>query len=332
VNIFTSATLFVLGLIFAAAPAYANEAVVYGGSAATSRVIPLAGIDKGFFKAAGLDVTNKELTRGGEALEATVAGSIQFASAANSAVLAAAAQKLPLVVIGMVSHGFYGRVIAAKKNAALKTLQDYKGKRLGIQVGTGTYTIFLLALEKLHMQQSDFVLSNIRVADMPAAMTGDTFDAVVAWEPQASRILQAGNGVEIISPDDFEKLAGVSDPTLLVTSAQTIHDRPDLVQAFVTSYRVSQRYIDAHRAEAVAIYRKNLGPLAKDFSDADLTTLVFGPAHYDRLLLTDQDVAGIAEISDFLVKQKTLRSAPDLTKLIDMRFAKKAEESIAKQP
>ena len=67
-------------------------------------------------------------------------GNLQFAESAHAPFLAATAKGVPLVAIGVATRGFMGKLVAAPKNANLKSLADFKGKHIGIQVGTGMFT------------------------------------------------------------------------------------------------------------------------------------------------------------------------------------------------
>ena len=172
-------------------PARADDKVAVAGAAATTTLIAAVGIQEGLFKQEKLDVELKRVAGGNVSIQALVSGAIQFAEGSDAQFLSAAAKGLPVVAVALHSHGFTASLIAEPRYGDLKALQDFKDKRIGIQVGTGVYTVFLMTLERQHLKPADFVINNIQVNDMPAAMQSGSFDAVVAWEPQASRIVQA---------------------------------------------------------------------------------------------------------------------------------------------
>lgn len=310
-------------------PAHAQERVVMGTAAAVTAVISQVGITQGLFKENGLDADLKRLPGGNDTIQGLLGGALEFAESSNAQFLAAVAKGLPVVGIALHSYGYLGKLIAAPRNASLKTLQDFKGKRIGVQAGSGVYTVLLMALERQGLKASDFVLSNIRVNDMPAAMMSDTFDAVLAWEPQAGRIVDMGRGKEVISAQRFEELADVTYPLVVMTSAKLIKDRPDFVQAYVNAFAKAQRFIHTHPAETMKIYRTLLPPdTAATVSDAEVRRQILEVIHYDHVVPSERDLNDLRRTGDFLLKEGAITARPDLEKSIDMRFARNAAAQI----
>ena len=73
---------------------------------------------------------------------------MQFSESAHVPFFAAVSRGVPLVAVGVVARGFYGKMVASNKNANLKTLADFKGKRIGSQMGTGMFTIVRMTARK----------------------------------------------------------------------------------------------------------------------------------------------------------------------------------------
>jgi len=199
------AVVALLGCGFAGAQA--QEKITLGSSVAFTQMPNRVGIDKGFFKAQGLDPELKIVPSGNDVVQALAGGSVDFGDAAHALFLSAVSKGLPIVAIGLHSWGNVGKLVASPEYANLHTLADFKGKRIGVQMGTGAYIVFMLSLDRAGLKPSDFQISNVRVKDMPVAMQGKRFDAVMAWEPQATRIGQEKLGTEVISARKFEELA-----------------------------------------------------------------------------------------------------------------------------
>lgn len=311
-------------VLVCAAPCHAQERATIGTAAAVTAIVAHIGITEGMFADFGINADMKRLPGGNDTIQALLGGAIDFAESSNAQFLSAVAKGMPLVGIGLHSHGYLGKLIAAEQNSHLRTLQDFKGKRIGIQFGTGVYTVFLMALERQGLKASDFVLSNVRVNDMPAAMTSDTFDAVLAWEPQARRILEMGRGTEVITARQFEEMADITYPFVIMTTQRIARERGDFVQRFVKGVAKSQRFIAAHRSETVKRYRSLLPPdIAASISDHDLMEQIYS-SHYDRIVLNDADISDLRRTAEFLHRQGTLSVVPDLSKAIDLRFSRTA--------
>src|SRR5262245_57961259 len=175
--------------------ALAQVKVAVGMANGVNQVPSLVAAQQGFFKEEGLDVDIKPVARGSLAVEAIVAGSMQFAEVSDVVLFSAVDKGIPLVAIGAGSRGFTGKMVGAPSLGPVKSLADLKGKRIGIQVGTGVHGVFLILLQKEGLSESDFRISNLRVTDMPTAMASQgTFDAVFGWDPMMTRIVQSGNG------------------------------------------------------------------------------------------------------------------------------------------
>lgn len=306
-------------------PARADDKVTVAGAAATTTLIAAVGIQEGLFKQEKLDVELKRVAGGNVSIQALVSGAIQFAEGSDAQFLSAAAKDLPVVAVALHSHGFTASLIAEPRYGSLKTLQAFKGKRIGIQVGTGVYTVFLMTLERQHLTPADFVINNIQVNDMPAAMQSGSFDAVVAWEPQASRIVQAKLGVRVITTQQFEELADITYPFILMTTRDMVASHPDVVRRYVLGFARAQRFVDKNRTESAKIFRGMMPPdTSAKLSDAQVTDQVYGVSRYDRIVFNAKDMSDLQRTRDFLVQQKILASKPDLAKFIDMKYADQA--------
>jgi ABC-type nitrate/sulfonate/bicarbonate transport system substrate-binding protein len=293
--------------------------------AATNAIISKTGVAQGLFREQGLDVDLRLLPGGNDAIQALASGSADFAEASNAQFLSAAVKGLPVIGIAVHSYGFPGKLIAAGRNTGLKSLQEFKGKRIGLQFGTGVYTVFLMALEREGLKPSDFVLSNVRVSDMPAAMASDTFDAVMAWEPQARRIIEMGRGKEVITAAEFEKIAEVTYPMVVMSTQNVIRERPEVVQSYVNAFARAQRFVDAHRPETVKLFRTILPPeTSAALSDGEVSEQIFKMSYFDHAAFSESDLADLRRTGDFLNRLGTLSAKPDLDKSINQQFARQA--------
>jgi sulfonate transport system substrate-binding protein len=321
----TVASLAIVGAMsaFGPSPVAAQTKYIVTSPVGTAALLPYVGIKKGFYKQAGLDMELKEVQRGSEGLEAMIAGQVHFADGANTPFLAAVAADAPIVAIALHSHGFFGKLIASPQNAHLTRLEDFKGKEIGVQVGTGVHTVLLMAIEKVGLKESDFKISNVRVRDMVGARQSGRFDAVIPWEPAAARIVQNGWGKEIMSPPQWEKLAGITFPFVVQARRDFIEKNPDVVQKYVNAWVKIQNFVENNRGEAIKLMREQLGAAATGMEDEDLRAQI-ATSHFDRAVFAPEDLNDLKQTADFMVRKGQIKSAPDLSKVVNMTFAKKA--------
>ena len=318
---------FGLATLAAAAPANAADKIIIGMSAGINTVPSLVAQHEGYFKGQGLDVELRPLARGGDAIKGVAAGTLQFSESAHVPFFAAVARGIPLIAVGVVARGFYGKLVASNANANLKTLADFKGKHIGTQMGTGMFTIVLMLLEKQGMKQSDFNFTNLRVVDMPAAMeTNSTnLDAVLGWEPGMRRIVNAGKGKVVISAKQFEDMAGITYPFLLTTSQEYRKAHPDVVQKIVNAYAKADKYIGGHHEETVKIYVDEIKRRGGKLGEDDVRNMLFDVDRYGGAAFSAGDMKDLPATSGYLLKIKQIKSLPELKAIIDPSFGAKAE-------
>ena len=309
----------------------AQENVTISSSVAYTQMPNRVAIEKGYFKQEGINPDLKIVPSGNDVVQALAGGSVDFGDASHGLFLAAIANKLPIVAIGLHSWGNVGKLVASNQNANLTTLEQFKGKRIGAQAGTGAYIVLMLAIDRAGLKESDFAISNVRVSDMPAAMQAGRFDAVMAWEPQASRIAQTGLGKEVISSQKFEELANTTYPFLILTTEKVIRDRPQVVQKYMNAFAKAQRFMLQNEKETGELYRKTLPPqVGGQMTEAELKFQVYSSSRYDRLLLNDRDLADLRQFADFMLRQKMLNTKPDIEKAVNQTFAQKAAAALSK--
>jgi len=256
-----------------------------------------------------------------------LAGQADFSFSATPPFLAATANGAQLVAVGVFSYGYSGHLIASKANGNLKTLADFRGKRIGMQRGTGVANVFLIAAERQGLKESDFNITNLRVADMPTAMQTGSFDAVLGWEPGMSRIVSMGYGERSISAEQFEKIAGVTYVFPLFTTQAMVKNRPDVVQRFMNGWAKSLYFANSHHGESLQILRKTLGGAVEHMSDSELQGLV-DVYRKDHVAFSKEDLQDFRIMQDFMLRDGQIKSKVDLAGYIDNAFALKADQKV----
>lgn len=309
------------------ASADAQETITVGMATGVNQVPSLVADAKGFFKEEGLSVAIKPVERGNLAVEAIVSGSMQFAEVSDATFLAAVDKDIPLVALGAASRGFTGKMVAAPGLGEIRSLADLKGKRIGIQVGTGVYNVFLRLVKKEGLTEKDFNVSNVRVTDMPTAMASTgTFDAVLGWDPMMQRIVQAGYGKEVIGAASFQEMAGITYPLLLVASKDFIASHKDDVQHFVNAYSHAQQWIRQNPEEALDIYVDTITKAGAPMDKELVRTMMFEVEKFGGVRFIDSDIPELQGSADFLQETGVLSATPHLTAITDPSFAAAADE------
>jgi aliphatic sulfonates family ABC transporter substrate-binding protein len=315
--------------LLTAGSAHAAEKVSIGMSTGVNQVPTVVGQAKGFFAEEGIDIELKPVNRGSIAIEGVAGGSLDFAESSHTSFFSAVAKGLPLRGVGVVSRGFFGRLIASNANADLKSLEDFKGKRVGTQVGTGMHMVVQMLLEKKGMKDEDLGISNVRVRDMPAAMaSGDTFDAVIGWDPAMERIVQSGYGKEIVSTGDFMEMAGITYPFVLSTTEEYLKAHPEAVQGVVNAYAKAHKFITDNPDEALRIYYEYLKTTGAELDEPTVKQMMFDVERFGGVAFTDADWQDLPATAAFLVKAGRIDKSLEIDKIIDRQIGEKAEASV----
>ena len=221
-------------------------------------------------------------------------------------------------------------MVAAPNHKPVKSLADLKGERIGIQVGTGVYGVFLTLIKKEGLKESDFKISNVRVVDMPTAMssTPPAFDVVFGWDPMMQRIVQSGRGKEIISAAQFQEMAGITYPLLLVADKNYIAKHRDTVQHFVNAYAKAQKYIRTHPDEALQMYTAEVHKAGANLDEKVIKTMLFEVPKFNGVNIIPSDYTELPRDRDFLFDTGKIQTKPDMKDVVDPSFGDAAEAKV----
>jgi NitT/TauT family transport system substrate-binding protein len=238
-----------------------------GRSQITVGVIPIAdvapaylGIDKGFFREEGLDVTLQPIEGGAAVIPAVAKGDVQFAFG-NAVSLAFAQQRG--IDFQYVTEGVQGGAsskdstngLIVHKDSGIRTPQDLAGKTFAVNTlnSLGEVTI-KTALEKEGVDISGLEFVEVPFPDMIPALERGQFDVAWATEPFISAALAAGHR-KILDP----MVATHPRLTLAAYFASTefVEQNPEVVASFERAMNRSLDYARAHEAEAREAIKRN---------------------------------------------------------------------------
>lgn len=297
----------------------------YSGSIyATTSVIA---VEKGFFDAEGLIVNATPESSGQVALQALIGGSTDFAVGANVRPIQALAQGLPVKVVALSTWGFAGYVLVPAKDSATKTLDDLKGKTLAVQVGSGTHTVWLRYLRLKGVSESDFKIKNIETEQIPAAFESGGIDGAIAWDPYATLITEKGLGRPILTPKEIADPLKVTYPFFVMTTEDTIKNKPQVVQKFINAWVKALAYIDKNKAETAKTMQAFFAREGTKLSEDTVRKLLDG-TNYNHANVTTAEIDDTMESAKIQFEQKKLKKLPDLKLAVDNSFVERAEQAM----
>jgi len=208
-------------------------------------------LEKGFYRQEGLSVEVSGIFKAGpELMSAFSAGSLDVGYVGLSPATVAVANKIAQVkVVSQINKN--GSALIVKKVAPFHELAALKGKAIAIP-GHSTIQDFLLrkAIVNSNLQDNQMNIITIKPPEMMSALSSNSIDAFISWEPYPSMALTKEIGRILMYSRDIWH----DHPCcVLVVSEQFIKNSPSKVKSLLKSHLTSIDYIENNRREAVSI-------------------------------------------------------------------------------
>ena len=130
-------------------------------------------------------VTFNEFAAGPEAIAGILGGSIDLALTADTPVIFAQEQNIPLKVVATALPTYPGAdfAIVLPKGSKIKKIADLKGKTISAQSSTINQYFALAALKSAKLSPKDVTIDNLTPLNALAALNGGSLDAAVIPQP-----------------------------------------------------------------------------------------------------------------------------------------------------
>jgi len=218
-----------------------------------------------------LKIEERMFPKGPDIMPAIVAGEIDIAALASDGAISGRANGVPIITVAGFAKG--GARIVAGIDSGIKTLQDMKGKKVGVTRG-GAHELLLYAeLEKAGLTWSDkpgkdVLIVFLAFADLNQALAAKQIDAMNQSEPQSSQALNKKFGVEIMKP----YTTTMGEPVrLLVMTEKMYGEKKDVAQRLMKCFVETTALFNKDTALAEKYVRESMfkGQISsQDFKDA----------------------------------------------------------------
>ncbi len=277
---------------------------------------------------AGTKVNWIEVGSGAEINTGVAAGGIDIGFGIGSSPTAAGiSQGIGYEVVAMMDNIGPAEEMTVRKSANIKTPSDFKGKKVATPFGSTSHFRLLGFLKTNGLTQRDVTVLDMRGDAMLAAWTRGDIDAGYVWSPTKSKLLAAGG--EVYRTYDKLESAGYVIADCIIARTAFTQANPEIMAAMLKAYGKSLDMYKAKPVEASVLVGKYAGVTA-EVAKADME-------EYDFIGLKDQltpawlgapggtgKFAGVLKsAADFLVEQKSIRSAPTVDafhKAVNIKF------------
>jgi taurine transport system substrate-binding protein len=268
-------------------------------------------------QAAGTKINWVEVGSGAEINTAIAAGSVDIGIGIGSTPTAAGlSQGIPYKLIGLLDNIGPGEELTVRTSAHIHSVADLKGRKVGTPFGSTSHFRLLGLLKLNHLTQADVTVLDLKPDALVAAWSRGDIDAAYVWSPAKSKLL--ANGGEVFKTWETLDAAGYVIADLIVARTAFLEKYPDLVSGLLRAYGRALEFYRKDPAAAAAIVAKQAG-VSADVAQADLAEYDFVPlkAQLSAEWLGPPGKGGkfdqvLKRTADFLVEQKSIRSAPGL--------------------
>jgi NitT/TauT family transport system substrate-binding protein len=256
------------------------------------------GIEKGLFRAAGIDITGViGSAGGGTTVRNVLASATPYGEVALPAALAAAQQGIDLIIINVGTRTAAESTLVTMPNSDIKTINDLIGKKVAItSPRSSSEMIFLLELKAKGIDAAQ--ITRVAAGGYPSALT-----MIEQGGASASMLIEP---LSIIRKDRYRTVIAAKDllpPMTMsvgITTREFANTNPEKLRAIIAGRRVAVEQIYADPEGAAAILQKlwNFDPaIAKEAVHNMIAAKMWSLGDFNRTEL-DRTVDGLRLIGE----------------------------------
>lgn len=211
-------------------------------------IFPL-GVDKGFYKEEGIDLSIGEGQGSGRTVQIIGTQSDTFGMCDGLSLIAGVAKGIPVTAImGAMSKSPFALVARADSN--IKSAKDLEGKTIAVTTGETGAILFPAVVQANKLDGDKIKFVRVDSAGKLVAMLEKRVDAMFGGlENQNLLLTQRGLAVDTLP---FSDIGASTVGLMLVANKETVARNPQLVQRFVRATQKSIAYAEKHPDEAIS--------------------------------------------------------------------------------
>ncbi|WP_455714759.1 taurine ABC transporter substrate-binding protein [Anaerosporobacter sp.] len=259
----------------------------------------------------GTKVNIVQFDSGRDVNTAFVSGSIDISELGSSPTALGIANKLDYEVFWIGDIIGKAESLVAKKDSSINNISDLKGKKIATPFASTSHYSLLNALKLAGIKESEVTIVDLQPNDIYAAWERGDIDAAYVWYPVLGQLIE--DGVVIT---DSEQLAqeGVITADLNVVNKKFAEKYPEVVTNYVKAQIKATDLYYNDEEKAVNDIATILG-IAKEEAKEQASQVKWLTAkeQLSEEYLKGQMAKTLKSTADFLVEQKSIESAPDLS-------------------
>jgi NitT/TauT family transport system substrate-binding protein len=262
---------------------------------------------KGMWAEQNIKATTKVFTNGPLQITALGTGDLHFGYIGPGAFWLPASGQAKIVAMNTL--GTADRVIA---QPGITSMEQLKGKKVGVPEGTSGDMILTLALKKAGMTKADIQVTPMDAATVVAAFSSKAIDGAGIWYPNIATIKKSvPNLVELAKNQDF--VSDVAFPNAFVAGNKMVTDQKDVTVRVLKVLRKAMQFRKDNLPEAISLTAKML-KLDEAAVKADSENCqIFSPSEWDAKTKDGTTASWLKGMGDYFLSAKKITSNPTPT-------------------
>ncbi|MEH7235916.1 aliphatic sulfonate ABC transporter substrate-binding protein [Bacillus sp. JJ1562] len=231
----------------------------------------------------GYTVEWKVFPTGTVLLEALNTNNIDFGHASDGNAVFMQAGGHPLHYIASEAPYPNGVALVAKADSDIKTVEDLKGKTIGVTKGGNQHYLLLVALEKAGISLDEVEIRFYKdAAEGLSAFTTDQFDVYGTWDPYLAIVENKVETRTIVNGSDLTE-----NRTFYFASEEFLAEKPDVIKIILEELQNSNQWANENKKEVSEILSAELGLEIEPIQSAN-DRRTFGVEKIDEAIITSQ--------------------------------------------
>ena len=273
-------------------------------------------LDKGYFKDEGLDVQLIKFEAPNQLIDALMAGQVDFTSPSGAMGITGVADfknpdKIKIYAIAGDDEKTPTDSIFVKSDSSITSIQELKGKKLGILPGIQWRTISTYILAKNNLTANkDVTLVELAPATQVLALESGEIDALLALEPMYTTLKAKGIGKEILRAASATTIANPFYPGAGALRLEFAKQNPNTTKKMLAVFKRAIKEIKENPNQARQ-YLKSYTPLDDGLiAQASISQFKM----YDEV--TENDITSVQKFYDIFSIGKVIDGQMDFRHLL----------------
>ncbi len=265
------AAVFTMTMGIGVSSAEADGVVRIGGVANYGPVLPVkVGLELNLFKKAGVDVEFTNFNGGSASMEGMAADEVDLINYFPPGVALAKRRGVEATVVSTGTLTPRGWHIAVKQDSPIKSIDDLKGKKIGITSNGSTTDFF--ALWAANSAGGDLTRVPLGGAGLVPNLISGNVDAIVAYPPLSYKVFGAGDGKSLVH---FGEAMSTNLPDVWVATNKIIEENPDGLRKALIGLYSAITYMQNNADWSIAFISKQTG-LTKEIATEEYNNTIKG--------------------------------------------------------